>query len=92
MSLESHNKTMRFSDPLASWVMEHVQEWETFRDTENKTRWDEYWRLWRGVWSAQDQQRLKEKSRAIMPDLSTAVESAVAELDDAAVEIMVLFW
>ena len=84
MSLESHNKTMRFSDPLASWVMEHVQEWETFRDTENKTRWDEYWRLWRGVWSAQDQQRLKEKSRAIMPDLSTAVESAVAELDDAA--------
>ena len=83
MSLETSN-TIRFKDPLASWVMGHVEEWEIFRNTEHKTRWDEYYRLWRGVWSPEDRQRLHEKTHAIMPDLAIAVESAVAELDDAA--------
>jgi len=45
--------------------------------------WDEYYRLWRGIWSAEDKTRQMERSRLIAPALQQAVESSVAELEEA---------
>jgi len=45
--------------------------------------WDEYYRLWRGIWSAQDKTRQTERSRLIAPALQQAIESSVAELEEA---------
>jgi len=45
--------------------------------------WDEYYRLWRGIWSAEDKTRQTERSRLIAPALQQAVESSVAELEEA---------
>jgi hypothetical protein len=47
------------------------------------TQWDEYYRLWRGIWQESDRLRRSEKSRLISPALQQAVESSVAELEEA---------
>jgi hypothetical protein len=44
---------------------------------------DEYYRLWRAKWAAEDVQRLSERSKLIAPALQQAVESSVAEVEEA---------
>ena len=39
--------------------------------------------LWRGIWAAQDSDRKSERSRIISPALQQAVESSVAEIEEA---------
>ena len=68
---------------LVSWVMEHVDEWETYRDSNFKDKWAEYYRLWRGIWDSGDKTRESERSKLISPALQQAVEMAVAELEEA---------
>jgi len=68
---------------IVSWVMEHVEEWEEYRDSNFKEDWDEYYRLWRGIWSSQDKSRDSERSKLISPNLQQAVEMSVAELEEA---------
>lgn len=68
---------------LISWVMERVQDWERHRETNYRKKWNEYYRLWRGIWDAADKQRDTERSRIIAPALSQAVEATVAELEEA---------
>jgi len=34
---------------LASWIMQKVTAWESWRDSNYDERWTEYYRLWRGV-------------------------------------------
>ena len=70
-------------DDLASWITERVDQWETWRDNNYKDRWDEYYRLWRGIWLEVDKNRASERSRIICPELSQAIETSVAELEDA---------
>ncbi len=71
------------SSSLVSWVMTRVAEWEDHRRTNFDKRWDEYYRMWRGMWSHEDKNRESERSRLIHPALSQAVESAVSELEQA---------
>lgn len=68
---------------LASWIMTKVSAWESWRDTNYQDRWDEYYRLWRGVWTEKDKSRNSERSRIICPELAQTVETMVAELEDA---------
>lgn len=68
---------------LASWIMEKVDAWEEWRDSNYSERWDEYYRLWRGIWTDADKSRNGERSRIICPELSQTVETMVAELEDA---------
>ena len=68
---------------LVTWVMDHVEEWETYRDNNFKDSWAEYYRLWRGIWDAADKTRDSERSRLISPALQQAVEMAVSELEEA---------
>lgn len=68
---------------LVSWVVSRVNKWRDHRDLNYKTRWEEYWRMWRGQWSEADKNRLSERSRLIAPALSQAVEMSVAEVEEA---------
>jgi len=65
-----------------SWLNTHLNKWRNNRDTNYKSKWEEYDRLWRGIWSAEDKERNNERSRFISPAISQAVESAVAELEE----------
>ena len=68
---------------LASWLNYRLDGWRTHRDINYIPQWDEYYRLWRGIWSAEDKTRQSEKSRIIAPALQQAIESSVAELEEA---------
>ena len=68
---------------LAGWLGSRLEEWRNHRDSNYLDSWDEYYRLWRGIWSASDKTRQSEKSRLIAPALQQAVESSVAEIEEA---------
>jgi len=68
---------------LASWLNYRLEGWRTHRNINYIPMWDEYYRLWRGIWSAEDKTRQMERSRLISPALQQAVESSVAELEEA---------
>jgi hypothetical protein len=68
---------------LASWLSYRLESWRTHRNINYIPMWDEYYRLWRGIWSAEDKTRQTERSRLIAPALQQAVESSVAELEEA---------
>jgi hypothetical protein len=68
---------------LESWVIEKCDGWRDHYEANYSDRFEEYYRLWRGQWSAQDQTRQTERSKIISPALQQAVESSVAELEEA---------
>ena len=63
--------------------MYRLEGWRTHREINYTAKWDEYYRLWRGIWDSQDVLRKSERSRIIAPALQQAVESSVAELEEA---------
>ena len=75
-----------YNDPkasLAAWIMDRIEAWEDHRNTNYMEKWDEYYRIWRGVWSYEDKTRDSEKSRLISPATQQAIEATVAELEEA---------
>ena len=68
---------------LESWVINKCDQWRDHYEANYKERFDEYYRLWRGQWAAEDTMRSSERSRIISPALQQAVESAVAEVEEA---------
>ena len=70
-------------EDLVSWVVGKVGPWRDYRNRTYNTRWAEYWRLWRGIWSEQDKNRDSERSRLISPALAQAIEMSVAEVEEA---------
>ena len=80
------SKDLAYNDPLAplaSWVVARVTQWEDHRNTNYMDKWDEFYRIWRGIWSAEDKTRGAETSRLISPATSQAIESTVSELEEA---------
>jgi hypothetical protein len=76
------NKETKYQ-ALAGWLNYRLESWRTHRDTNYVQKWDEYYRLWRGIWLQEDRTRNSEKSRIIAPALQQAIESSVAELEEA---------
>ncbi len=70
-------------DPLAGWVVSKVRDWEDYRNTNFRAKWNEYYRLWRGLWKSEDKTRDSERSQLIAPALQQAIEVTVAELEEA---------
>jgi len=68
---------------LQEWVMEKVDEWREHYDNNYRAQHEEYNRIWRGVWAAGDKTRESERSRLISPATQQAVESSVAEIEEA---------
>ena len=63
--------------------MYRLEGWRTHREMNYTAKWDEYYRLWRGIWDSQDVLRKSERSKIIAPALQQAIESSVAELEEA---------
>jgi len=68
---------------LEGWVIDKCQSWRDHYESNYSQKFDEYYRLWRGQWAAEDKTRDSERSRIISPALQQAVESSVAELEEA---------
>ena len=74
----------KYSDQkVESWVIDKVDQWRDHYSANYEQKFDEYYRLWRGIWSAEDKTRDSERSRLISPALQQAVESSVAEVEEA---------
>jgi len=81
MELDQDKFTIEQS--LEGWVGEKCLAWRDNFEENYSQRFDEYYRLWRGQWSAEDRTRESERSKIISPALQQAVESSVAELEEA---------
>ena len=68
---------------LAEWVVSKCQYWRDHYETNYAEKHDEYYRLFRGIWSSEDRMRDSERSRIVAPALQQAVESNVAEIETA---------
>ena len=68
---------------VESWVIDKVDQWRDHYNANYEQKFDEYYRLWRGIWSVEDKTRDSERSRLISPALQQAVESSVAEVEEA---------
>lgn len=68
---------------LLNWVLANVNDWRDHYDSKYKEKHEEYYRIWRGIYSANDKVRDSERSRLIPPALQQAVESSVSELEEA---------
>jgi hypothetical protein len=70
-------------ESIEDWVITKCDDWRDSYEANYSERFDEYYRLWRGIWDAADSSRVSERSRIIAPALQQAVESNVAELEEA---------
>ena len=77
------NENFATEQHLEDWVIQKCDGWRDHFEANYSQRFEEYYRLWRGQWSAQDRVRTSERSKIISPALQQAVESSVAELEEA---------
>ena len=70
-------------ESLEDWVITKCENWRDYYESNYEARFEEYYRLWRGIWDPADSERRSERSRIISPALQQAVESNVAELEEA---------
>ena len=68
---------------LEDWVLTKVDDWGDYYENNYSEKHQEYYRLWRGIWNASDKTRQAERSQIIAPALQQAVESNVAEIEEA---------
>lgn len=71
------------SQSLSGFVMNKCEVWRDHYETNYQEKFEEYYRLWRGQWDPADRTRDTERSKIITPALQQAVESNVAELEEA---------
>jgi len=74
---------LMIEESLEEWTMAKVEDWRNHFESNYEEKFDEYYRLWRGIWDPSDTERKSERSRIISPALQQAVESNVAELEEA---------
>lgn len=77
------NDPLMIQEALEDWVITKCEDWRDYYESNYENRFEEYYRLWRGIWDPADSQRGSERSRIISPALQQAVESNVAELEEA---------
>lgn len=68
---------------LEDWVMSKCESWREHYESNYQPKHEEYYRLWRGIWDSSDSLRQSERSKIISPALQQAVESSVAEVEEA---------
>jgi hypothetical protein len=74
---------LMIEESLEEWVITKCENWRDHFESIHEAKFDEYYRLWRGIWDPADTERSSERSRIISPALQQAVESSVAELEEA---------
>ena len=87
--MDEMSKDSPFEEPtesekeLTSWIVDHTERWRDHRDANYMDAWQEYERIFRGQWAAEDKQRDSERSRIISPASQQAVETRHAEIMEA---------
>jgi hypothetical protein len=74
---------LMIEESIEEWVMSKCENWRDYYESNYEAKFEEYYRLWRGQWDPADSERKSERSRIISPALQQAVESNVAELEEA---------
>ena len=74
---------LMIEESLEEWVITKCENWRDHYESNYEEKFEEYYRLWRGQWDPADSERASERSRIISPALQQAVESNVAELEEA---------
>ena len=74
---------LMIQESLEDWVINKCEDWRDNYESNYEQKFEEYYRLWRGQWDPADSERGSERSRIISPALQQAVESNVAELEEA---------
>lgn len=77
------SKPLMIQETLEDWVITKCDDWRDHFEANYAQKFDEYYRLWRGIWAAEDVTRESERSKIISPALQQAVESSVAEIEEA---------
>ena len=77
------NDPLMIEETLEDWVITKCEDWRDHYESNYENKFEEYYRLWRGQWDPADSERRSERSRIISPALQQAVESNVAELEEA---------
>ena len=72
-----------YTGQLGEWVNTLATEWRNHYRTKYEDKHEEYYRIWRGQWAAEDKTRGTERSKLIAPATSQAVESSTAEVEEA---------
>jgi len=83
MAYGDDNKPSMMQESLESWVIYKCDQWRDHFESNYSEKFDEYYRLWRGIWAKEDVTRDSERSKIISPALQQAVESSVAEIEEA---------
>jgi hypothetical protein len=68
---------------LVGFIVDRCTIWRDHRNINYLDRWEEYERLFRGIWDAADKTRDSERSRIITPALQQAIEAKQAEIAEA---------
>ena len=77
------NDVLSSDEHLENWVMAKCDSWRDHYESNYSEKFEEFYRLWRGIWASEDAERKSERSRIISPALQQAVESSVAEIEEA---------
>ena len=80
---EGEQQALMIEETISDWVMYKCNEWRDHYEANYSEKHEEYYRLWRGIWAKEDVTRESERSRIISPALQQAVESSVAEVEEA---------
>jgi hypothetical protein len=68
---------------LVKYVMAHCDRWRDHKEVNYGDDWDEYERLYYGIWSDEDKTRDSERSKIISPAIRQAVENKTSEIMEA---------
>jgi hypothetical protein len=77
-SVEEYEMT-KSDKEIVEFVTTHCDRWREWRDTNFMVEWDEYERLYYGIWADEDKTRETERSRIVSPAIRQAVDNKVAE-------------
>ena len=89
MENEQNKEQNQFEEPtesdkeLVQWVVQHTDSWRDWRDQNYLDSWNEYERIFRGIWASEDKTRESERSRIISPATQQAIETRHAEIMEA---------
>jgi len=82
-SRSDEDVALQNKDTLENYVLWKVQDWEDQIEANYQYKWEEYGRIFRGLWAKEDSTRETERSRIVSPATAQAVEDAVADIEEA---------
>jgi len=81
--MENFEQPSENDKELVAFVVNHCDRWRDYRNSNFLDAWEEYERIFRGEWAAEDRTRESERSRIITPAAQQAVETRHAEIMEA---------